>query len=255
MSPPHPRRRYPYYTMKTRRQCIIDAADAIRRRIAECCRACRRNANDIAIVAAAKTFPAADIRHLAACGIVDIGENYLQESRGKMQECADAPPLVWHYIGRLQSNKAATVARLFDYVHSVDSESVAAKLSAARAQVGKPLAVFLQVNIDGEDGKGGVSPQAAPSLAAAIALMPHLSLKGLMCMPNPAGNGRDAFAALRLLRDNINDERELRMDGLSMGMSGDYESAIAEGATHLRLGTALFGARPMKDAKAAGAKE
>ncbi|MGI9338224.1 MAG: YggS family pyridoxal phosphate-dependent enzyme [Gammaproteobacteria bacterium] len=233
--------------MKTRQECIFGATKAVREDIAAICQSCGRDVAEVAIVGAAKTFPAADVRHIAECGVRDIGENYVQEARGKMTECRGLP-VVWHYLGRLQSNKAAQVARLFDYVHSVDSAALAAKLSAARAPLGKPLAIFVQVNIDGEVGKGGASPKAAASLAKDIAAMPHLVVKGLMCMPNPAGSAGEAFAALRRLRDSINDMLKLQMDGLSMGMSGDYKQAIAEGATHLRLGTALFGARPTKAA-------
>ena len=201
------------------------------------------------IIAATKTFPATDARIAAECGIVNIGENYLQEARDKIRQCAEMPkppPIVWHYLGRVQSNKAAAVAKLFDYVHSIDNAAIANKLSIARAALGKPLTVFIQVNIDGEESKGGISPQAAADLATQITSMPHLTLKGLMCMPNPAGNAKDAFDKLRVLRDSINDKCKIAMDGLSMGMSGDYEQAIAAGATHLRLGTALFGNRPKK---------
>ena len=231
--------------MKTRQEYIFDAALSIHRRIAAACQSCGRDIAEVAVVGAAKTFPAADTRTAAECGIVNIGENYLQEARDKMTQC-EGLPIVWHYLGRLQSNKAAAVAKLFDYIHSVDDAAVAKKLSAARAPLGKPLSVFVQVNIDGEASKGGVSPKAAAVLAGEITAMPHLVVEGLMCMPNPAGDAGNAFLALRRLRDSINDECKMQMGGLSMGMSGDYEKAIAEGATHLRLGTALFGARPPK---------
>ena len=226
-----------------RKHTIFSAAENTRRAIGECCQNSGRDSADIAIIAAAKTFCADDVRVCAECGIVDIGENYLQEAQDKMRQVASLP-LIWHYIGRLQSNKAAAVARLFDFVHSVDNADIAAKLSAARAEVGKPLAVFVQVNIDFERGKGGIAPKDAAALARDIAALPNLILVGLMCMPNPAGDAGLAFGALRRLRDSINASEKLQMRGLSMGMSGDYQQAITEGATHLRLGTAIFGARP-----------
>ena len=226
-----------------RKHTIFSAVENARRAIGECCQNSGRDSADIAIIAAAKTFCADDVRVCAECGIVDIGENYLQEAQDKMRQVASLP-LIWHYIGRLQSNKAAAVARLFDFVHSVDNADIAAKLSAARAEVGKPLAVFVQVNIDFERGKGGIAPKDAAALARDIAALPNLILAGLMCMPNPAGDAGLAFGTLRRLRDSINASEKLQMRGLSMGMSGDYQQAITEGATHLRLGTAIFGARP-----------
>ena len=232
-----------YCNMKTRHQCIRAAIESLRREINALRRAEGRAAGGVRVVAAAKTFPAADVLAAAAGGVADIGENYLQEAEAKMRECA-AAAVRWHFIGRLQSRKAAAVARAFDSVHSVDSAALAAKLSAARAGAGSPLEVFMQINIDNEHGKGGMPAAQAAAAAREIAAMPNLKLTGLMCIPNPAGDARAAFRALRELRDDINRREEgIELTSLSMGMSGDYKEAIAEGATHLRLGTAVFGAR------------
>ncbi len=250
--------------MKTRPQSIRDAIESLRRKIANANGADGADGSDsggsvdgaggdgdgnggaaVTVVAAAKTFPAADIRSAAAAGIRDIGENYLQEAQTKMRATADLP-LRWHFIGRLQSNKAAAVARVFDFVHSVADSAIARRLSAARgaANAESPLQVFLQVNPDGETGKGGIPPAEAAAAAAEIATLPHLTLAGLMCIPDPGKNPRAAFRAMRRLRGEINESRGLQLRELSMGMSADFAEALAEGATFLRIGSAIFGARP-----------
>ncbi|MCP1621960.1 pyridoxal phosphate enzyme (YggS family) [Pseudomonas nitroreducens] len=188
-----------------------------------------------------KTKPAAAIREAFACGLADFGENYLQEALLKQAELADLP-LTWHFIGPIQSNKTRPIAEHFDWVHSVDRLKVAQRLSEQRPANLPPLNVLLQVNVSGEDSKSGCSPAELPTLAQAVAQLPHLKLRGLMAIPEPTEDvaaQHAAFARLRELMQALN----LGLDTLSMGMSHDLEAAIGEGATWVRIGTALFGAR------------
>ncbi|MCP1641658.1 pyridoxal phosphate enzyme (YggS family) [Pseudomonas citronellolis] len=188
-----------------------------------------------------KTKPAADIREAHAAGLDDFGENYLQEALGKQVELADLA-LTWHFIGPIQSNKTRPIAEHFHWVHSVDRLKVAERLSAQRPADLPPLNVCLQVNVSGEDSKSGCAPEELPALARAVAALPNLKLRGLMAIPEPTEDiaaQRAAFARLRELLTALN----LGLDTLSMGMSHDLEAAIAEGATWVRIGTALFGAR------------
>lgn len=203
-----------------------------------------RAPGSVAVVAASKSQPVDSIRQLAGLGQRRFGENYLQEACPKMDACADLK-LEWHYIGALQSNKAAQVARRFDWVHTVASLPVAQRLCAARPTDRPPLNVCLQVNIDGQPSKAGIAPAAAADLAQAVATLPGLCLRGLMTLPAPAA----AFAAqrrpLRALRELLESlcRQGVTLDTLSMGMSDDLEAAVAEGATFVRVGTALFGPR------------
>ncbi|GBL57934.1 hypothetical protein PCLA_08r0426 [Pseudomonas citronellolis] len=188
-----------------------------------------------------KTKPAADIREAHAAGLDDFGENYLQEALGKQVELADLA-LTWHFIGPIQSNKTRPIAEHFHWVHSVDRLKVAERLSAQRPADLPPLNVCLQVNVSGEDSKSGCAPGELPALARAVAALPNLKLRGLMAIPEPTEDvaaQRAAFARLRELLSALN----LGLDTLSMGMSHDLEAAVAEGATWVRIGTALFGAR------------
>ncbi|MCP1724003.1 pyridoxal phosphate enzyme (YggS family) [Pseudomonas citronellolis] len=188
-----------------------------------------------------KTKPAADIREAHAAGLDDFGENYLQEALGKQVELADLA-LTWHFIGPIQSNKTRPIAEHFHWVHSVDRLKVAERLSAQRPAHLPPLNVCLQVNVSGEASKSGCAPEELPALARAVAALPNLKLRGLMAIPEPTEDvaaQRAAFARLRELLTALN----LGLDTLSMGMSHDLEAAIAEGATWVRIGTALFGAR------------
>ena len=176
-----------------------------------------------------------------------FGENYVQEAQAKAGALAAAggPPVEWHLIGHLQSNKAALAADLFDWIQSVDSERLAAALGRHRDSARPPLNVLLQVNIDGEPGKHGCAPEDVPALAAAVAAQPRLALRGLMAIPEPhpePERRREAFARMRALFEALR-ARHAGVDTLSMGMSDDAELAIAEGATMVRIGTALFGAR------------
>jgi pyridoxal phosphate enzyme (YggS family) len=184
------------------------------------------------------------MRSAATAGVTDFGENYLQEALGKMDALADLP-LVWHFIGGIQSNKTAAVAERFDWVHSVDRANVARRLSDQRPAHLAALNLCIQVQLVPEATKRGVPPEAVSALAAAIAPLPRIRLRGLMCVPPPEIHidaQRAVFARLRMLLEEINAGGN-RLDTLSMGMSGDFESAIAEGSTLVRIGTALFGAR------------
>jgi len=185
------------------------------------------------------------VRQAATAGVTDFGENYLQEAQVKMEQLADLK-LKWHFIGGIQSNKTRAIAERFDWVQSVDRFSVARRLSEQRPFHAPPLNVCIQVALVPEPTKGGVAPDELGTLAAAIAGLPRLVLRGLMCVPPPQANAAAeraaVFASLRMALEDLN-AGGLKLDTLSMGMSGDFESAIAEGATLVRIGTALFGAR------------
>ncbi len=200
--------------------------------------------SDILLVAVSKTRFPEEIRAAHACGLSDFGENYLQEALDKMEALRDLP-LVWHFIGPIQSNKTAAIAKNFDWVHSIDREKVARRLSDQRPARLPPLQVCLQVNISGEDSKSGVPFEQLSSLALSVLEMPGLRLRGLMGIPAAdadTGAQREAFGALRRALDALK-ELDPGLDTLSMGMSSDLESAIAEGATIVRVGTAIFGPR------------
>ncbi|MFV3093758.1 YggS family pyridoxal phosphate-dependent enzyme [Pseudomonas sp. GW6] len=210
-------------------------------RIREAAQASQHNLADIGLLAVSKTKPAAAIREAHAAGLRDFGENYLQEALEKQAELDDLP-LIWHFIGPIQSNKTRPIAEHFDWVHSVDRLKIAQRLSEQRPAHLPPLNICLQVNVSAEDSKSGCSPEALPELAKAVAALPNLRLRGLMAIPEPTDDiaaQHAAFAHLRQLRDDL----ALDLDTLSMGMSHDLEAAIAEGATWVRIGTALFGAR------------
>jgi len=201
------------------------------------------------LLAVTKTCPGVSVREAAAAGQRDFGENYVQEAVGKIEELADLRAQVrWHLIGPLQSNKAREVATHFDWVHAVDRMKLAQRLSDLRPPELPPLQVCLQVNISGEDSKSGVAPDAALALAREVATLPRLKLRGLMAIPEPEGDlaaQRAPHRALRKLFEAMNAEG-LELDTLSIGMSADLEAAIAEGATWVRVGTAIFGSRAAK---------
>ncbi|MCQ2045789.1 MULTISPECIES: YggS family pyridoxal phosphate-dependent enzyme [Stutzerimonas stutzeri subgroup] len=210
-------------------------------RIREAAQAVGRDPASVGLLAVSKTQPAAAIREAAETGMRDFGENYLQEALDKQAELSELP-LTWHFIGPIQSNKTKSIAEHFDWVHSVDRLKIAQRLSDQRSAELPPLNICLQVNVSGEASKSGCAPEELPQLAQAVAAMPRLRLRGLMCIPAPSedpAEQRAAFARLRALRDEL----PLTLDTLSMGMSQDLEAAIAEGATWVRIGTALFGAR------------
>ena len=210
-------------------------------RIRESAQASQRNFADIGLLAVSKTKPADAIREAHAAGVCDFGENYLQEALEKQTQLADLP-LIWHFIGPIQSNKTRPIAEHFDWVHSVDRLKIAQRLSEQRPAHLPALNICLQVNVSGEQSKSGCSPEELTALARAVVALPNLRLRGLMAIPEPTDDvaaQHAAFARLRQLRDEL----ALNLDTLSMGMSHDLEAAIAEGATWVRIGTALFGAR------------
>ncbi|MFJ7796395.1 YggS family pyridoxal phosphate-dependent enzyme [Pseudomonas sp. NPDC096950] len=203
--------------------------------------AAKRDEHSVQLLAVSKTKPAEALREAYAAGLRDFGENYLQEALGKQLELADLP-LIWHFIGPIQSNKTRAIAEHFAWVHSVDRLKIAQRLSEQRPADLPPLNICIQVNVSGEDSKSGCTPADLPALAKAISELPRLKLRGLMAIPEPTEDraAQDAaFAAVQHLQASL----ELPLDTLSMGMSHDLESAIAMGATWVRIGTALFGAR------------
>jgi pyridoxal phosphate enzyme (YggS family) len=217
---------------------------AVHARIEAAARAAGRNPKDISLLAVSKTWPAGHVRDAAAAGQRAFGENYVQESVAKIAELA-ALGLEWHFIGPLQSNKTRPVAEHFDWVHSVERMKIAERLSEQRPAGMAPLNVCLQVNVSGEASKSGCAPEEAVALANAIAALPKLRLRGLMCIPEPVEDveaQRRPFRQLRELYDQLRGDG-LPLDTLSMGMSHDIEAAIAEGATMVRVGTAIFGER------------
>jgi pyridoxal phosphate enzyme (YggS family) len=213
-------------------------------RIARAAQQHGRDPAEVLLLAVSKTWPAAPVAELAAAGQRAFGESYVQEGVDKIAALRSLR-LDWHFIGSLQSNKTRLVAEAFDWVHSVDRLRIAQRLSEQRPASLPPLSVCLQVNISGEATKGGVSLAAAPILAQAVAALPGLRLRGLMAVPAPSGDfmtQRRPFRCLRELSERLQADG-LQLDTLSMGMSHDLEAAIAEGATLVRVGTAIFGER------------
>ena len=217
---------------------------AVRARIAHSVAEAGRDAAAVRLLAVSKTFDAAAVRELAACGQLEFGENYLQEALEKQAALADLP-LVWHFIGPIQSNKTRAIAEHFSWVHSVDRLKIAERLSAQRPAGLPPLQVCIEVNVSGEASKGGVTAAELPALADAMAALPNLQLRGLMAIPAPTPEMASQRAAFRQVREAFDALRARghTLDTLSMGMSADLEAAILEGATIVRVGTALFGER------------
>lgn len=225
-------------------ESAVARLQAVRVRIMRACGESGRDPGTVQLLAVSKTFGAAAVRALAAAGQGAFGENYVQEALAK-QTALDDLPLVWHFIGPIQSNKTRPIAENFAWVHSVDRPKVAERLSAQRPRGLPPLEVCLEVNVSGEASKGGVAPAGLPALADAVAKLPALRLRGLMAIPAPTPDSaaqRAAFRRVRELFDTLK-ARGHDLDTLSMGMSADLEAAILEGATIVRVGTALFGER------------
>lgn len=221
---------------------LANRLDALIRRIHQACLQAGRPIDSVALLAASKTCPASTLREAFACGQRAFGENYLQEALSKIDDLADLP-IEWHFIGQLQSNKTRPVATRFAWVHGVDSLKIARRLSEQRP-AGLPLLnACIQVNISREASKSGVAPEGVFALAHAMASLPRLRLRGLMAIPAPTDNPREAFRAMRQLLEQLQ-KTHPELDTLSMGMSADLDDAIAEGATIVRAGTALFGPRP-----------
>ncbi|MEY8879232.1 MAG: YggS family pyridoxal phosphate-dependent enzyme [Leptothrix sp. (in: b-proteobacteria)] len=220
--------------------------EQVRQRIAAACVRAGRMPADVQLLAVSKTQGADAVRAAHAAGQRAFGENYVQEALAKIDALADLRgALEWHLIGPLQNNKTRAVAEAFDWVHSIDTLKTAQRLNDQRPAPLAPLQVCLQVNISGEASKSGVAAAEVPALAAAVAALPRLRLRGLMAIPEPAGDVEAQRAPHRALRELLGtlQAQGLALDTLSMGMSADLEAAIAEGATIVRVGTALFGAR------------
>jgi pyridoxal phosphate enzyme (YggS family) len=218
----------------------------VRTRIASACISAGRPVQSVTLLAVSKTFDATAVRAAHAAGQRAFGENYVQEALAKIDALADLRgELEWHLIGPLQANKTAAAAAAFDWVHTIDRLKIAERLSAQRPSTRAPLNVCVQVNTSGEASKSGVTPAELPALARAVASLPNLRLRGLMALPEPNVGNDAQRAPHRRLRDLLHElQRDgLALDTLSMGMSADLEAAIAEGATIVRVGTAIFGAR------------
>jgi hypothetical protein len=221
--------------------------EQVKERIRQAAESCNRDADSIRLVAVSKTIAADTVREAIEAGVTILGENYVQEARDKFNALVQYP-VSWHFIGHLQSNKAKYGVRLFDLIHSVDSLKLARELDKQAAKVDKVQHILVQVNISGEDTKSGISADEAPGLIAEISQLKNIAVKGLMTMPPyfyQPEKVRPFFAALRELRDRIKAQSlpHVSLDELSMGMTGDFEVAIKEGATLVRIGTAIFGER------------
>lgn len=226
---------------------MIKRLQTVKDRIQTAARACGRNPGTIRLVAASKTVPTARVRQAIQAGVTILGENYVQEARTKFNDLATYA-VSWHFIGHLQSNKAKYAVRLFDLIHSVDTLKLARELDKQSRKINKIQEILIQVNISKEASKSGVNVKDTLSLLTEISRLENLSVKGLMTMPpyfNAPEKVRPYFTALRNLRDRLEQQGLLNvgLDELSMGMTGDFEVAIQEGATLVRIGTAIFGDR------------
>lgn len=225
---------------------IAERLHLIQQQIADTARGCQRDPREIRILAVSKGQPASAIQEAFAGGVCDIGENYWQEAREKLNALKHLP-LTWHYIGPLQSNKAKDIARHFDWVHSVEKEKIACLLSQARPTDKPPLNVCIQINLDSEASKSGIEPAKAAGLIERIHHLPGLCVRGFMAIPKPLANEEEQYASfqrLTTLLQETNQQLHLQMDTLSMGMSDDLKAAIRAGSTLVRIGRAIFGERP-----------
>lgn len=234
---------------------VAERLNLVLGRIASACRDAGRDPRDVRLIAVSKTCPAEAVRAAHAAGQIAFGENYVQEGVDKiaslhnaLPSTAASAPLEWHYIGPLQTNKTRLVAENFSWVHGIDRLKIAERLSAQRPARLPPLDVCIQINHDGAANKSGIAPDAAAALARAVTTLPNLRLRGLMSIPEPGADlaaQRLPHRTLKHLFDQLNLDG-LRLDTLSMGMSADLEAAILEGATMVRIGTAIFGERTSK---------
>jgi hypothetical protein len=226
---------------------IADKLQQVRARIATACASAGRPVQSVTLLVVTKTFPPEDVREAFTAGERRFGENYVQEGLDKIAALADLRSSVeWHLIGPLQSNKTRAVAEVFDWVHSVDRLKIAQRLSEQRPAHLPPLQVCLQVNISGQASKSGLRPEEVLEVARSVAALPRIALRGLMAIPEPAADvaaQRVPHRALHALLQDLQSQG-LAVDTLSMGMSADLEAAVAEGATVVRVGSAIFGARP-----------
>jgi hypothetical protein len=226
----------------TRRDLLAARLRDVKARIARACGAAGRDPSEITLIVVTKTFPASDVRLLAELGITDVGESRHQEAGAKVAECADLP-VRWHFVGQLQRNKAAAVARYATVVHSVDRSPLVAALDRGAEAAGRPVECFVQVSLDDTPGRGGAAGEQALEVADRISAAEFLRLAGVMAVA-PLGEDPDAaFAALRAVAEVVQN-RHAAAKSISAGMSGDFEAAIRNGATHLRVGSAILGKRP-----------
>ena len=228
---------------------IADNLKILEERLANAASKAGRNTQDIKLIAVSKTVNVERIKQVIKAGATILGENYIQEARNKIKEIGQGAR--WDFIGHLQSNKAHYAVDLFEMIHSVDRLSLAQEINRVAEKKGKKVRILVQVNISGEETKSGINPQTLRTLIGEIASMSNLSLEGLMTMPpyfDDPEKARPYFTALRELRDTLLQESigGVNLQELSMGMSGDFEVAIEEGATMVRIGTAIFGERPPK---------
>lgn len=224
---------------------IAENISTVRTQITNAARAAGRPENSVRLLAVSKTQPVSALLEAYAAGQREFGENYVQEALGKIAGLATLPDITWHFIGPIQSNKTAEIATHFDWVQGVDRVKIANRLSAQRPPERGPLQVCVQVNLSHEDSKSGVSLEEAASLCEHISTLPGLCLRGLMAIPAPCTDPQEQRALFRPLATLLLklQARYPQMDTLSIGMSADFEAAIAEGSTLVRIGTALFGAR------------
>lgn len=224
---------------------IAEALAKVTARIHRAALAAGRDAKNVRLIAVSKTQPAEAIAQAYACGQRDFGENYLQEALEKQSELVALHDIQWHFIGPIQSNKTRPIAENFAWIHSIDREKVAQRLNDQRPDNLPPVQVCLQVNLDDENTKSGVTLQELPALAYAVSQLPRLQLRGLMAIPAASNNPAQQHAAFAKLKCALEDLKAQghAVDTLSMGMSGDLEAAIAEGSTMVRVGTDIFGAR------------
>lgn len=224
---------------------IFANLQVVKSRIAAAAHKAGRDPMDVHLLAVSKAWPAETVSEAASAGQREFGENYVKEAVEKVTSLADLR-LDWHFIGPLQSNKTRAVAEHFAWVHSIDRQKIAQRLSEARGASRPPLQVCIQINVSGERTKGGVAAKDLPSLAQSVAALPNLTLRGLMAIPEPSQDMallRRRFATVRRLKEQLC-QGGMNLDTLSMGMSDDLEAAIMEGATIVRVGTAIFGCRP-----------
>lgn len=224
---------------------IRKALSDITSRMREAAATAHGEPDQVRLIAVSKTRSATEIRAAFAAGLRDFGENYLQEALPKIEALSDLP-IQWHFVGAIQSNKTRSIATHFDWVHTIDREKIALRLSGARPPGMARLNVLIQVNVDAEPQKAGIAPEALAELLVAVAPLPGIRVRGLMAIPRARAAGEDPaapFAGLRALFEKCRDLAGPSWDTLSMGMSADFETAIAQGATMVRIGTALFGPR------------
>lgn len=224
---------------------ISNQVAQINQRISQAAQRSGRSRDSVRLIAVSKAHAADAIRDAAGCGLTDFGENYVAEALAKMDRLADVSAC-WHFIGAIQSNKTRDIAQRFQWVQTVDRAKIAERLSAQRAPEAEPLDVLIQVNVDAEPQKAGIAPSALAEFAATLLKLPRLRLRGLMAIPRPETDPerqRSAFRRMRSLFDESSPPGAEHWDTLSMGMTQDFEIAIEEGATMVRIGTALFGAR------------